>query len=198
MINYPIKRKNPVKQTNYANLGMTLESDIESTNAFYLNHGMAVIHKKPTPVQVVSVSYPARNKAKITEAYYKTPSTTDFNGIYQGKYIDFDAKETNSKTSMPLKNVHLHQIEHLKRVYDQGGIAFLIVHFKAFNEYFLLPVHVLLSCWDLQFDKEKGRKSIPYETFKHQAYLIPFGYQPRLDYLKVVAKHYEKLLKSHH
>ena len=64
---------------------MTLESDIEATNLFYLNHGIAVIHKKPTPVQVVSVSYPARNKAKITEAYYKTPSTTDFNGVYQGK-----------------------------------------------------------------------------------------------------------------
>ena len=116
MINYPIKRKSLVKTTNYANLGMTLESDIEATNTYYLNHGIAVIHKKPTPVQVVNVSYPARNKAKITEAKFKTPSTTDFNGVYKGYYIDFDAKETNSTTSMPLKNVHPHQIEHLKNV----------------------------------------------------------------------------------
>lgn len=185
MINYPIKRKAQVKTTNYANLGMTLESDIEASNTYYLNHGIAVIHKKPTPVQVVSVSYPARNKAKITEAYYKTPSTTDFNGVFKGYYIDFDAKETNSKTSMPLKNVHPHQIDHLKSVAKQQGISFLIVHFKAYNEYYLLPANVLFEYWDTSHE-EKGRKSIPYETFQSRAFLIPFGYQPRLDYLKVV------------
>ena len=185
MINYPIKRKAQVKTTNYANLGMTLESDIEASNAYYLNHGIAVIHKKPTPIQVVSVSYPARNKAKITEAYYKTPSTTDFNGVFNGYYIDFDAKETNSKTSMPLKNVHPHQIDHLRGVSNQKGIAFLIVHFKVYNEYFLLPANILFEYWDEQHT-EKGRKSIPYETFKVKAFLIPFGFQPRLDYLKIV------------
>ena len=186
MINYPIKRKSQVKTTSYANLGMTLESDIEATNAYYLNMGIAVIHKKPTPIQVVNVSYPARNKAKITEAYYKTPSTTDFNGVYKGKYIDFDAKETNSTTSMPLKNVHEHQIDHLRNVYKQGGIAFLIVHFKKYNQYFLLPADVLFASWDTQYDKEKGRKSIPYSTFLDKAYLIPFGFQPRLDYIKII------------
>ncbi len=189
MIEYPIKRRPQAKLANYANLGMTLESDIEITNLYYLNQGIAVIHKKPTPIQVVSVSYPARNKAKITEAYYKTPSTTDFNGVYQGRYIDFDAKETNSKTSMPIKNIHPHQIEHLKSVMNQGGIAFLIVHFKKYNEYFLLPYAVLEQFWHLQFDKEKGRKSIPYDAFKKQAYPIPFSYQPRLDYLKVIREH---------
>ncbi len=189
MINYPIKRAPQQKQTNYANLGMTLESDIELTNLFYLNQKIAVIHKKPTPVQVVNVSYPARNKAKITEAYYKTPSTTDFNGVFEGKYIDFDAKETNSKTSMPLKNIHPHQMEHLENVSLQGGITFLIVHFKQYNEYYLLPFHVLEMYWKQQYDKEKGRKSIPYHVFKEQTFLIPFGYQPRLDYLSVVKKH---------
>ncbi len=185
MIQYPIKRKLHVKTVNYANLGMTLESDIEASNTYYLNHDIAVIHKKPTPIQVVNVSYPARNKAKITEAYYKTPSTTDFNGVYKGRYIDFDAKETNSKTAMPLKNVHPHQIDHLKQVTKQNGIAFLIVHFKPYNEYFLLPASILFEYWDHQ-DEEKGRKSIPYETFKKRAYLITFGYQPRLNYLKVI------------
>src|SRR5690606_16328121 len=178
MLGYPNKKKPTKQPVNYANLGMTLESDIETTNAYYLSHQIAIIHKKPTPIQVVNVSYPARNKAKITEAYYKTPSTTDFNGVYKGYYIDFDAKETNSKTSMPLKNVHEHQIIHLRNVSKQGGISFLIVHFKAYNEYFLLPSHVLFEYWDLKFDKEKGRKSIPYSTFHEKAIPILFGYQP--------------------
>jgi recombination protein U len=190
MINYPIKREKHQKINNRANLGMTLESDIEATNTYYLANKIAVIHKKPTPIQVVGVSYPARNKAKIVEAYYKTPSTTDFNGIYKGKYIDFDAKETNSKTSMPLKNIHPHQIDHLRSVEQHGGISFLIVHFKQYNEYFFLPSSVLFNYWDLQFDEKKGRKSIPYETFKNEAYLVSFSFNPRLDYLKVIDKYY--------
>ena len=44
------------------------------------------------------------------------PSTLDFNGIYQGKYIEFDAKETNNKTSFPLSNVHPHQIKHIRNM----------------------------------------------------------------------------------
>ncbi|SRR5690554_2349862 len=195
MINYPIARKKHQKINNRANLGMTLESDIESSNTYYLVNDIAVIHKKPTPVQVVNVSYPARNKAKITEAYYKTPSTTDFNGIYKGHYIDFDAKETNSKTSMPLKNIHLHQIEHLRQVDQHGGIAFLIVHFKQYDEYYILPSEILFQFWDLQNDKEKGRKSIPYETFKNKAYPIKFGFKPRLDYLKTIDTYYLEKLK---
>lgn len=185
MITYPTKRKPQNKKTNYANLGMTLESDIEATNQYYLANNIAVIHKKPTPIQVVNVSYPARNKAKIIEAYYKTPSTTDFNGLYKGRYIDFDAKETNSKTSMPLKNIHPHQIDHLKNVDEHGGIAFLIVHFKQYNEYFILPYRVLVSYWDNQH-KEKGRKSIPYTAFKTQGHLVKFAFNPRLDYLAVI------------
>ena len=184
MINYPNKKKILDKTKNYANLGMTLEGDIELTNEYYLALNIAVIHKKPTPIQVVDVSYPARNKAKIIEAYYKTPSTTDFNGVYRSRYIDFDAKETNTKTSMPLANIHPHQIDHLKKVVKNGGIGFLIVHFKQYGRYFLLPSDVLFRCWDESISG--GRKSISYQTFNEEAYEIKFSLNPRLDYLKIV------------
>lgn len=186
---YPNKKSKVSIKTNYANLGMTLESDLDLTNKYYLDENMAVIYKKPTPVQVVTVSYPARNKAKITEAYYKTPSTTDYNGIYKGKYLDFDAKETKSKTSFPLRNIHKHQISHLRNVFEHGGIAFLIIHWKIYNKYFLLPIEVILEFWDNQKD---GRKSIPYETFLEKGHEIKFSYRPRLDYLKVVDEIYFK------
>ena len=187
-MNYPIKRKKQVTIKNTANLGMTLESDLEITNKYYLREAIAVIHKKPTPITVVDVSYPARNKAKIVEAYYQTPSTTDFNGIFKGRYLDFDAKETNSKTSIPLKNIHPHQIEHLRAVDKHGGIAFLIVHFKVYDEYYYLPFDILIKYWDNQ--ASGGRKSIPYQTFKEKAHLIKFGLNPRLDYLKVIESYY--------
>jgi recombination protein U len=183
-IKYPNPKKTTTKIINRSNLGMTLEGDIEATNQFYLDKQRAVIYKKPTPVQVVTVSYPARNKAKITEAYYKTPSTTDFNGVYKGYYIDFDAKETSSKSSIPLKNIPEHQIIHLKRIVDAGGIGFMIVYFSVYNEYYYLPFKVLYEHY--QASLQGGRKSITYDTFKQEAYPIKFGFNPRLDYLKII------------
>ena len=135
-INYPNKKKSAatIKINSNSKRGMSLEEDLNESNIYYLEHNIAVIHKKPTPIQVVHVDYPLRSMAKNTEAYYKTPSTTDYNGIYNGYYIDFEAKETTSKTSFPLKNIHPHQVEHLKKIIEHGGIGFLIVLFKNLNQ----------------------------------------------------------------
>ena len=90
-MNYPNAKsaKEVTHQKSFSNRGMSLEKDINQSNTYYLDEDKAVIHKKPTPVTIVKVDYPARNKAKITEAYYAESSTTDYNGIYKGKYIDF-------------------------------------------------------------------------------------------------------------
>lgn len=189
-MNFPIKREERKKIVNKANLGMDLETIINESNEYYLINDIAIIHKKPTPVQIVKVDYPARNKAVITEAYYKIPSTTDYNGIYKGKYIDFEAKENHSKTSFPLKNIHPHQIEHLKKIIKHGGIGFLIVYWSTYNEYYLLPFDVCIRYWDQSF--KDGRQSIPYQTFVDEAYIIKEGYLPRLNYLKVVDDLYFK------
>lgn len=188
MIKHPIPKKTYKRPKNKSNMGMTLEGDIEATNQYYLDMNIAVIYKKPTPIQVVTVDYPARSMAKIVEAYYKTPSTTDFNGIYQGRYIDFDVKETASKTSIPLSNIHPHQVEHLKKVNAHGGIAFLIVHWTYYDEHYLLPCEILFDYYDKQ--KKGGRKSIPYRTFQENAHLIPFSLHPRLDYLSIIQSLY--------
>ena len=73
---------------------MTLEDDINKTNEYYNLQNIALVYKKPTPIQVVQVEYP---KNRIREAYFHEPSTLDYNGIYLGKYLEFDAKETQSK-----------------------------------------------------------------------------------------------------
>ena len=91
------------KKWTYGKRGMTLEEDLNETNQYYLDQGIAVIHKKPTPIQIVNVDYPKRSAAVIKEAYFKQASTTDFNGVYKGRYIDFEAKETKQTTSFPLK-----------------------------------------------------------------------------------------------
>lgn len=155
MIRYPngktFQPKHSVSSQNsqkrapsYSNRGMTLEDDLNETNKYYLTNQIAVIHKKPTPVQIVNVHYPKRSAAVIKEAYFKQSSTTDYNGIYKGRYIDFEAKETKNKTSFPLQNFHDHQIEHMKQVKAQDGICFVII--SAFDQvYFLKPISCFIS-----------------------------------------------------
>ena len=176
------KTVNEKAKLNKANLGMKLESMINNSNLYYLDRDIAVIHKKPTPIQIVKVDYPARNKAVIKEAYYKTPSTTDYNGVYRGKYIDFEAKETNSKTLLPLANIHPHQVKHLLDITNHGGIGFFIVSFKAYDEIYLAPFTEIYE----NFYLISKRKSIPYDYFKNNCYLIKISYNPELKYLDVV------------
>ena len=77
---------------------MTLEAELNESNKYYLDNDIAVIYKKPTPVKVVK-----QVNEKIVNAYFEKPSTTDYNGLYNGKYVDFEAKET-TKTAFPLQN----------------------------------------------------------------------------------------------
>ena len=112
------------RNISHKNRGMKLENLINLSNEYYINNDIAVIYKKPTPILVCNVDY---KKNKILEGYYKIPSTLDYNGIYKGKYIDFDAKETLNKTSFPLSNLHEHQLLHMKRIIKHGGISFLII-----------------------------------------------------------------------
>ena len=189
-MNYPGGIKKEIqnkKQTTYdsnlshKNRGMTLEYELNLSNEYYREIDKAYIYKKPTPIKIVKVDYPSRDKTVIKEAYFTVPSTTDYNGLYKGRYIDFEAKETQSKTSFALTNIHPHQIEHLKNMNNHGGIAFLIVRFTTLNETYLLTADKFL-----QYLEETKKKSIPIDFFRKEAYRIKDGYRPRLDYLSIV------------
>ena len=176
-------KKEFVNTNSHSNRGMNLEADLNDTNNYYLNNEVAVIYKKPTPITINKVDYKSRIDAVIKEAHFKTPSTTDYNGIYKGKYIDFEAKETKSTTSFPLNNIHKHQIDHLIKIYNHGGIGFIIVRFTKLNKTYLLFIEDLINFLD-----NNERVSIPINYFEEKAYLIKEGLNPRLDYLKILDK----------
>lgn len=186
----PLKEILANKKTFHNNRGMELENDINLSNQYYVDTNQAFIYKKPTPIKIVNVDYPTKtnrvSKIKIKEAYFESPSTTDYNGLYQGKYIDFEAKETNNKSYFPLENIHPHQIKHLRNIYNNGGICFLIVRFIEYNKTYLLFAKDFFN-----FIDNYERKSIPIDYFKEYAYEIKEKYSPRLDYLEIVKKHME-------
>ena len=165
---------------NYSNRGMSFEADINITNEYYRSIDKAIIYKKPTPITINKVDYKSRDDAKITEAYFNTPSTTDYNGIYKGKYIDFEAKETKLNY-FPLANIHEHQIKHLKKIVEHGGIGFILVDFTKLGEIYLLTCDKLL-----EFINNNDRKSIPVEYFREFGYLIKPKFNPRIDYLSII------------
>lgn len=167
------------------NRGMNLEGDINSSNEYYKEHGLCLITKRPTPINVVKVDY--SKGAIITNAYFEKQSTTDYNGVYKGHYIDFEAKQTKSKTSFPLANISKHQIEHLKNVLKQKGIAFFVIEFVSKDEVFLLDANYVIH-----FYENGERKSIPYEKFLEVGHKIKRGYAPRLDYLPIIEEIYCK------
>ncbi|PID16693.1 Holliday junction resolvase RecU [Sporosarcina sp. P34] len=175
---------------SFSNRGKSLEDELNDTNEYYLAHGLAVIHKKPVPIQIVNVRYPARSAAVITEAYFRTPSTTDYNGVWNGLYVDFEAKETKNKTSLPLQNIHLHQVQHMKQVIDQSGLAFFIVNFTLLDRYFLLPFEEFYPLW--QRMEDGGRKSITLSEIEERSIEINTGFHPRLDYIQAVADWIER------
>lgn len=178
-MNYPNKiNREYHKNINYANRGMDLESIINDTNEYLLEKDIALIYKKPTPIGVVKVSY-ENNKQVINKAYFASQSTLDYNGIYKGKYIEFDAKNTESKTSFPLNNVHLHQIKHIRNVINHGGIVFLIIRINSL--FYLLNGPDFIS-----FIDNNDRKSIPYNYIKNYGYELEYNYNKGLNYLKYV------------
>lgn len=114
--------------------GSTLEDMINRTNERYLEKGLALIQKIPTPITPVRIDKEHRH---ITLAYFEQRSTVDYIGAVQGIPVCFDAKECNADT-FPLQNIHEHQVEFMKNFEKQDGVAFLLIYFSRRNELYYM------------------------------------------------------------
>lgn len=184
-MNYPNSIKRTFqKNISHRNRGMDLECSINKSNEYYLSINRAVIYKKPTPIGVVDVKY-CEKKKQINKAYFKMPSTLDYNGIYKGKYIEFEAKETISKTSFPLANIHAHQLNHLKLIIEHGGIGFMILKMND-------VIYIVKGEDLIEFITNNERKSLPLSFLNDKAYIMKERINPSIDYLSIIDKIYFK------
>jgi recombination protein U len=139
--------------------GSSLEDLINYTNAIYRKNKLALIEKIPTPITPIKIN---NNTHTISLAYFEKKSSVDYIGIVQGIPICFDAKETKLK-SLPLHNIHKHQVEFMHEFQEQKGIAFLLVHFLFNDTYFYLPINILEK-----FYYSNDARSISYKHFDIQ------------------------------
>ena len=172
------------KPISYANRGMALESLLNETNEYYNEKDMALIFKKPTPIGISEAVYTNHGRI-IKNGYFKAQSTLDYNGIYKGHYVEFEAKETQSKTSFPLANFHEHQLKYIRRVLEHRGICFIIL--KMNQQIYFLKGEDLIRFLD-----ENNRKSIPYSYIQKHGIVLQEAYQPSIDYLKIIDQEYLK------
>ncbi|MBP3462504.1 MAG: Holliday junction resolvase RecU [Tyzzerella sp.] len=145
--------------------GSTLEEFLNRTNEKYLEQGLALIQKIPTPITPVKIDKEHRH---ITLAYFDQRSTVDYIGAVQGIPVCFDAKECHTDT-FPLQNLHEHQVEFMKEFEKQDGIAFLIIYYSARNELYYMPFEEIQKFWSRA--QEGGRKSIRYEELNPKYFM---------------------------
>lgn len=131
-----------------------LEKRAHKCNNTYRKKNEALILKIPVPIIMTA------------KGLVPTQSTVDFAGLIKGgRFIAYDAKETQSKTSFPLSNLKQHQVEYLKLVDELGGIAFFLIHFKKVypDQAFVTPMKLIKYYW-----YERPRQSIPIADFNKE------------------------------
>ncbi len=155
--------------------GSTLERMINATNQQYLEAGLALIQKIPTPITPIDIDKKSKH---ITLAYFNQKSTVDYIGVVQGIPVCFDAKECAGDT-FALHNVHAHQIQFMENFEKQQGIAFLIIYYTNRDAFYYMPFSDIKRFWDRC--EAGGRKSFRFEEIdqsfeitSHGSFLIPY------------------------
>ena len=164
--------------SNYANRGMGLEALITYTNEVYLTRHMAVVHKRPTPVKIL------QTRGSKVNGYLEAASTVDYEGVYNGHSLQFEAKSTRDLRRLTLDNFHAHQVDHIRECMKQGAVVFVLVEFVKHGQVFYVPGNLVVNAWDKW--KAGGPASLMYDDLSVQCTLIPKGRGVPLDYLAVV------------
>ncbi|EOP48908.1 recombination protein U [Bacillus cereus VDM053] len=91
----------------------------------YQREGVALINKRPIPVKVLKST-----GGQILNGFYEAKSTVDYDGVYKGRAVAFEAKSTQSLTRFDLNNIAHHQLDYLEKAEKMGAICFFLIGFS--------------------------------------------------------------------
>lgn len=159
------------------NKGYEFESEIMKTNEQYREKGIALITKRPTPTIF-------RGKKLFFD---EKKSTIDYEGVYQGRSIQFEAKGIGDpdKKSMPIEMIKHHQYDHLVEASLHGAVCFLIVYMACTDKIYIMTLERLKQVY--RSSEEGGRKSIPISEFEENGIVVTAGRVP-IDYLAALER----------
>lgn len=165
--------------------GSSLEDLINRTNEKYLESGLALIQKIPTPITPINIDKSTRH---ITLAYFDQKSTVDYIGVVQGVPVCFDAKEC-AVDRFALQNIHEHQVSFMENFEKQGGVSFFLISYTHRDIFYYLPFDIFKYFWDRA--REGGRKSFLYEELNPD-YILPKKHGIFVPYLDILSKDLEE------
>ena len=161
--------------------GSILEEFVNRTNEKYMDSGLALIQKIPTPITPIKIDQEHRH---ITLAYFEQKSTVDYIGAVQGIPVCFDAKES-AKDTFSLQNIHEHQVEFMKNFEKQKGIAFFLLYYSHKELFYYLRLSELLIFWERA--QNGGRKSFRFDELTNE-YFFTSGQGIFIPYLEMLQK----------
>ncbi|MEB9862167.1 Holliday junction resolvase RecU [Bacillus cereus] len=162
------------------NRGMAFEMLINLANQMYQRGGVALINKRPTPVKVIK-----SRGSQVINGFYEAKSTVDYDGVYKGRAVAFEAKSTEKDKRFDLKNIAQHQLDYLEKAEKMGAICFFLIEFSKDNSVFAVPLSVIQSYVRMSH-QPKGKKSIPRADFDIYGYLVEQTERAPIDYLQYV------------
>ena len=150
---------------SYVGRGMGLQALVVQTNEQYRQLGIASIWE-----------FGAEAKWIPGGKLVPREGTVDFIGVWNGRGIAFDAKETQ-EDALPANNVKTHQVEFLMDFSQAGGVAFLLIAYTGPGRFFVVPVEKYFPVWG-------GRRGLKIEEVERVGKEVRASNQVCLDYLK--------------
>ncbi len=162
------------------NRGMAFEKLINLSNEMYQREGVALINKRATPVKVLKST-----GGRVLNGFYEAKSTVDYDGVYKGRAVAFEAKSTQSLTRFDLSNIAQHQLDYLEKAEKMEAICFFLIEFSKDQTIFLVPASVIQSYVRMSH-QPNGKKSISRADFDIYGYLVEQTERAPVDYLQYV------------
>lgn len=159
----------------YKNKGMYIESLVEKTIDYINNKDIGLFEKRNIPINIYSV------KGNKIEAYLKEKSLVDFCGVFNGKHIEFETKQTD-KDFFKFNLFKKHQLNYLIKSNKHKSLSFLIIHFYVYDKTFAIEINQLKDI----YNKFKS-KPIPLTFFENNCYelILEFpGILTIIDFIK--------------
>lgn len=161
---------------SYANRGMYLEELINKTIDYYSFNKIAFFEKRFLPIKITQKLNDNLVQGKLMKKSY-----VDYCGVYEGKYISFEAKQTNNDYFL-LSQIKEHQIKHIVDINNFKGISFLVIHFFNESKTFLVTYQVLEK-WIANH-----KNKIDLKTFEKQTIELQITFPGILDFISVINK----------
>lgn len=162
----PFQRNTLFPVADHAHRGADFERELEAVHEYYLLCGIADIVKNPS--SWIFCGHAEYNRLKEQNPglvaldgnrrpMKRARSNVDFSGGNADLAFCFDAKQVKGK-SLPLSNVHAHQVLRLRRSAKCGVVAGLMVKFSDVDRVFFLGAAQLEAKYE-GWQKQTGKRA---------------------------------------